>query len=179
VKRVLVDVNVLLDALLPRPPHSEAATKIWAAAELGKVAGHVPAQGVTALFYLFLRAKGPASACRAVADLLAVFGVAAVDRAVLHRALALGWPDFEDAVCAASAEAAGCDLIVTRDPSGFAGSPVPTVDAATALALFDRGRSPDEVAEPPRTPYAVGRRTKRTRGRGTASSETFNRRISY
>jgi hypothetical protein len=54
------------------------------------------------------------------------------------RALGLGWPDFEDAVCAAAAEASGCQAIVTRDPDGFPDSPVPVVDAAGALSWILR-----------------------------------------
>lgn len=50
--------------------------------------------------------------------LVGVFGVAAVDDNVVRRALALAWPDFEDAVCAAAAEASACDAPVTRDPDG-------------------------------------------------------------
>lgn len=168
-RRILVDVNVVLDALLRRPPHADAAIKIWTAAESGEVSGHVPAHGVSTLFYLFLRARGPAAARRAVADLLAVFKVAAVDQAVLLRALALAWSDFEDAVCAASAEAAGCDLIVTRDPSGFRNSPVPTVDPATALALLDRRGGPGRVSERGRPGYAARLAATHRRGRGRAT----------
>ncbi len=164
-KRILVDVNVALDALLPRPPHKDAAAKIWTAVELGRVIGQVPAHGVTTLFYLFQRAKGAASARRAVADLLAVFSVATVDQAVVQRALALAWPDFEDAVCAATAEAERCDLIVTRDPSGFIGSQVPALDPATALAFLDREGGPGRLAERPRVPYEARRRAMPLRGR--------------
>ena len=42
--------------------------------------------------------------------------MAAVGEDVMRHALVLAWPDFEDAVCAAAAEAGGCDAIVTRDP---------------------------------------------------------------
>ena len=153
--RLLVDVNVVLDALLVRPPHSDAATKLWTAVEEKRAEGLVPAHGVTTLYYLLGRAKGAASAGRAIGDLLAVFKVASVDQTVLQRALTLAWPDFEDAVCAAAAEAAGCDLIVTRDPAGFKGSPVPTVNAATAWALLDRGRGPGRVAERARPAYVT------------------------
>ena len=63
-----------------------------------------------------------------VGDLLTVFRVAPVDDAVIGRALTLGWRDFEDAVCAAAADAAGCNAIVTRDPRGFADSPVEVME---------------------------------------------------
>jgi predicted nucleic acid-binding protein len=146
-KRPLVDVNVILDALLDRPPHGQAAAKIWKAAEEKRVAALAPAHGVTTLFYLVKQGKGAAAAREAMDGVLSVFGVAPVDEAVLRRALSLGWSDFEDAVCAAAAEAAGCDLIVTRDPRGFRGSPMPVVDAATAVSLLEGGPGPEGVAE--------------------------------
>ena len=123
----LVDLNIVLDALLDRAPQGEAAARLWAAAERKRVGALVPAHGVTTLFYLVRQAKGAAAARRAVEAVLSAFGVAPADEAVLRRALSLGWADFEDAVCAAAAEASGCDLIVTRDPGGFRGSPVPAV----------------------------------------------------
>jgi hypothetical protein len=52
----------------------------------------------------------------------------------VRRALALAWPDFEDAVCAAAAEASGCDALVTRDPDGYANAPFPVIDPAAALS---------------------------------------------
>lgn len=57
-----------------------------------------------------------------------------MDSAVIRTALSLCWPDFEDAVCAAAAQACGCDAIVSRDPAGFPDSPVPVLDPETALA---------------------------------------------
>ncbi len=143
----LLDVNVVLDALLGRAPYGAAAAGLWAAAEEKRVRARVPAHGVTTLYYLVRQAKGAPVAHRAVGTVLAVFGVAPVDESVLLRAVSLGWTDFEDAVCAAAAEAAGCDLIVTRDPRGFRGSPVPVVDAATALSLLKEGEEPEGVSE--------------------------------
>ena len=143
----LVDLNIVLDALLDRPPQGEAAARLWAAAERKRVGALVPAHGVTTLFYLVRQAKGAAAARRAVEAVLSAFGGAPADEAVLRRALSLGWADFEDAVCAAAAEAAGCDLIVTRDPGGFRGSPVAVVDAATALSLLEEADGPEGVSE--------------------------------
>ena len=47
--------------------------------------------------------------------MLRVFNVAAVDAAVIHDALSLAEPDFEDAATSSAANFAGCDAIVTRD----------------------------------------------------------------
>lgn len=73
---------------------------------------------VTMLHDLGSRSRGRAFADECLVGVLGVFGVAPVDEAVVRRALAMGWPDFEDAVCCAAGEAAGCHAIATRDPGG-------------------------------------------------------------
>ena len=161
-KRLLLDVNVVLDFVLARAPFSAAAAALWGQAEAGRVEIVLPAHGVTTVYYLAARERGNALAARVIEDLLVVPAVAAVDGPVLRRALALGWPDFEDAVCAAAAELARCDLLVTRDPRGYRHSPVPAVDAPTALSLIDGGSDPGEVRE--RGAATYGKRS-RTRGR--------------
>jgi predicted nucleic acid-binding protein len=134
VRQVLIDLNVILDVVLDRQPHAEIAARLWAALESGRAKGYLPAHGFTTVYDLVERAQGAAFARRAIGVLLAAFGVAPVTEAVLRRAVALAWPDLEDAVCAAAAEAAGCDVIASRDPSGFPNSPVRVSDPATILA---------------------------------------------
>lgn len=151
-KRLLFDVNVVLDFFLDRPPFADAAGALWAAAERKEIEILVPAHGVTTIFYLAARQRGASFARRVVSDLLALPSVAGVDGAILRRALLLGQPDFEDAVCAAAAEAAQCDVLVTRDPKGYPNSPVLVADPPTALSLLD-GRSPRGVAERPPAAY--------------------------
>ncbi len=94
----------------------------------------VPAHGVTTIFYLLEKARGAGFAREGIERLISVFAVAQVDDNVVRRALALAWPDFEDAVCAAAAEASGCDALVTRDPDGYPDAPFPVIDPATALS---------------------------------------------
>lgn len=139
-KRLLLDVNVLLDVLLDRDPWAESASALWAAVESGKARGFIPAHGVTTIHYLMRKARGGPFADRGVSDLLSVFGVARVDSAVLKAALALRFADFEDAVCAAAGGAARCDLLVTRDPAGFRGSPVEVASPGEALVRLTRRR---------------------------------------
>jgi len=145
--RGLLDINVILDLVLDRHPHSEAAAKLWNAAERKEFEAVVPAHGVTTIFYVVARARSAAHARRVMNDLVSVPSIATVDGTILRRALAFGWPDFEDAVCAAAAEAASCDLLVTRDADGFKHSPVLVVDPVTALSLIRGGKGPDRVAE--------------------------------
>ena len=139
-KRLLLDVNVLLDVLLDRDPWAESASALWAAVESGKARGFIPAHDVTTIHTLMRKARGGAFADRGVSDLLSVFGVARVDAAVLKAALSLRFADFEDAVCAAAGAAARCNLLVTRDPAGFRGSPVEVASPGEALVRLARRR---------------------------------------
>ena len=133
-KLLLLDLNVILDVILDRAPGAEAAAALWAALESGHGRGLIPAHGVTTIFSLLEKARGAAFARDGVERLLGVFGVAPVNDMVVRRALVFGWPDFEDAVCAAAAEASGCEALVTRDPDGYPSPPLPVIDPAAALA---------------------------------------------
>jgi predicted nucleic acid-binding protein len=139
VKQVLLDLNVVLDVILDRQPHAEAAARLWAVLETGPGKGYISAHGMTTVYCVIEKAKGAAFARQAISALLSAFGVAPVNEAILRRAVALGWPDLEDGVCAAAAEALGCDVIASRDPSGFPDSPVRVSDPATVLAWLLAG----------------------------------------
>jgi predicted nucleic acid-binding protein len=137
VKRFLLDVNVVLDVLLDREPHAAAACALWGALEIRGKSGVVAAHGVTTVHYLLARKLGRVKAGWAIERLLSIFAVAPVDAAVLRAAMALDWPDFEDAVTASAGAAARCQAIVTRDARGFREPPLPAVDAAAALAWLE------------------------------------------
>lgn len=138
--RVLVDLNLVLDVLLDREPHAEAAAALWASFETGEAEGLLAAHSVTTLHYLAARSRGRAFADERLSDVLAVFGVAPVDDAVVRRAMAMAWSDFEDAVCSAAGEAAKCHLLATRDANGFKRSTLPVMTATEALTVVRSSR---------------------------------------
>ena len=119
-KRLLLDVNLILDVLLDRKPHADDAAEVWAAVETGRATGYLSAHAVTTIHYLNSKAVGPRMAAATTEALLSVFDVAVVDEAVLRSAAALRWRDFEDAVTASAAIRSRCDAIVTRNPKDFA-----------------------------------------------------------
>jgi predicted nucleic acid-binding protein len=135
-KRVLFDINVVLDVLLDRKPYVEASAAAWAAVENGVSEGLLAAHAVTTIHYLVRKELGAARAKQTVSTILRVFGVAVVDGGVIQESLQSSLSDFEDAVTAAAARLAGCDFIVTRDPKGFRGSPVRPVTPEGAIPLF-------------------------------------------
>jgi predicted nucleic acid-binding protein len=134
-RKVLFDLNVVLDVLLDRRPYVEASAAAWAAVETGISGGLLAAHAVTGIHYLVRKERGAVKARRIISAILRVFSVAAVDGAVVQEALQLSFCDFEDAVTAAAARCAGCECIVTRDPKRFRGSPVRslTPEAVTPL----------------------------------------------
>ncbi len=137
-KRILFDINVILDVLLDRQPHVTASAAAWAVVEAGILEGMLAAHAVTTIHYLVRKEKGTVKAARIVSAILNVFGVATVDSAVIQEALRLPFSDFEDAVTATAARLAGCEYIVTRDPKGFRGSPVRCLTPESATPLLRR-----------------------------------------
>jgi predicted nucleic acid-binding protein len=134
--RALLDANVVIDFIKRREPWYTEAAAFWQAAKDGSVEGFVAAISVTNIFYIIRRSNGLEDARRTVGQCLASFGICPVDRAILEAADLLLGKDYEDNVQIACATATGCDVIVTRDTTGFRDSPVPALAPADALARF-------------------------------------------
>ena len=134
--KLLLDVNVLLDVLANREPFADDAALILSAIERGRPSGFVAAHTVTTLFFLLNRAVGGRKARKAVADLLKLLQVVAVDHDRLLQALAMNWNDFEDAVQASCAAKAEVDYLVTRDETGFRGAGVEVISPAELVAVL-------------------------------------------
>lgn len=122
--RVLLDTNVILDRLLQRQPWFDQATDLWQARSSGLLVAYLAASTLTDIFYIARRVVGNEQALAGVDACLREFGIVAVTREVLVAARALSGPDFEDDVQVACAQAGTLQLIVTRDPAGFAQAPI-------------------------------------------------------
>lgn len=138
--RLLLDTNILLDVLLARSPHADAAVRILTAVEAEVVTGVIGATSVTTVFYLATKAVGVRRAKGHVRTILSLFEIAPVTEAVLARALELGFADFEDAVLHEAARAARCTGIVTRDAQGFRRAELPVYSPTELLAVLHAQR---------------------------------------
>ena len=136
---VLIDLNIVLDVILQRQPWVAEATVIWDANRQGRIKGHLVATSLTNLFYITRRILGRDEARRAVRTCIQGFAILAVDGPLLRQADALPGTDFEDNLQLAAAVASRLDAIVTRDPSGFAGSPVTVLTPADLVARLAQG----------------------------------------
>ncbi len=137
-KRILLDLNVVLDVLLSRSPWQVEARAIWNANREGRIAAAVSAITLPTVFYVVRKQADLGRAHLAVMNCLQSLTIIGVDRSVLEMAANLSGSDFEDNVQIACASVAALDAVVTRDPKGFTESPVPTLSPAEFLAQLPK-----------------------------------------
>ena len=118
--KVLVDTNVVLDVLLDRRPHSTDSANIFRLVEEGRLQGLLCATTITTIDYLLLQSVSRGDARRYLTQLIRLFDIAPVNRAVIEGAMKSRIDDFEDAVLEQAAALSGADLIVTRNTKDFA-----------------------------------------------------------
>jgi predicted nucleic acid-binding protein len=141
-KKVLQDLSVTLDLLLNRPPWAADASVIWNAHVNGQLQLFLAAFPLPTLFYIVRRQADLATAHDAVQVCLATLEIAPVDRTTLENARTLPGSDFEDNLQIACAIQIGADAIVTRDPKGFGGSPIPLLSPADLRAQISGAGTP-------------------------------------
>jgi predicted nucleic acid-binding protein len=113
--KVLVDNNVVLDAIVSREPFREAAESLILKVGTNELNGCITASSTTDIFYILKKMSGTAKAKQSLFWLFSTFDILAVDEMLCRQALALPLNDFEDALLVACALRAGVDAIISRD----------------------------------------------------------------
>jgi predicted nucleic acid-binding protein len=117
--KILLDTNVALDVLLKRKPFYKAGIKVLGLSK-GGIEIFVSASAITDIYYITRKHLGnKKAAMNLLKNLLLCVDTAVVSGAEIHRAIALDWDDFEDAVQYASGESLTVNYIVTRNPTHF------------------------------------------------------------
>ena len=125
--KALFDINVVLDIIGRREPFLEPAEKAYLHASETGGKPFLPAHAYATLFYLLGTAATRKKRQAAMDWIFDSFSVAASGPKELAAARSYAMPDFEDAMVAAAAVSAGCEVIVTRNASHFADSPIPAL----------------------------------------------------
>lgn len=139
ISRVLIDINVVIDVLLDRPPGAQAAAVLLSLCERKEIDGLICAASVSALLYILEKALGPAAAKAAVKDLLRILRIATTDEATITSALDADWRDTEDAIVHESAKLAEATHIVTRNIKDFGKAELTVCAPETLLTLLSLG----------------------------------------
>ena len=134
---VLLDTNIIMDALQERQPFDIPAKEILRRGQDGALTCLFTANAVTDIFYLYSRARDVQSAKAALKFLLTQYGVLPVAGEDCTQALSFPIDDFEDALGIACAEKAGIDYIVTRDEDFLqSASPIKIISPSELLDLI-------------------------------------------
>ena len=132
--RLLIDLNILLDVIQRREPFYEASAAVLSKVLRQEAAGYLPGHSLTTLYYFVKKYAGRERADEVVDWMLATLEVIPEGKPLLRFARTLAFSDFEDAVVASAAAAAGCDRIVTRNVADFTRSPIRAVTPDEPLA---------------------------------------------
>lgn len=133
--RLLVDTNVLLDAVDPSRPDCAAARGVLDRCNGWGEFGMACALSLKNVYYITGRMYGEAKARELVRNLMDLLVIAPVDAEVCSMAFESNEPDFEDGIIRACAELNGADFIITRDAAAFANSKIRSVSATEYLQI--------------------------------------------
>jgi hypothetical protein len=135
--RLLIDIDVALDVILERDPWATEGALLFSAIQEGLAEGYLAGHTIPTIHYIVRenrRNRDVADA--AVGKLLRIFRVVAAENDQLHEALALRFPDFEDAVQVGCATKVKADWIVTRNLRHFKRSPIRCAPPGAVLAAM-------------------------------------------
>lgn len=135
-KKVLVDINIILDFLNQREDHASAAA-IFNLCTKKIIKGYMCSHEITTLSYFLEKHKYPRNKrIFIITKLLDTFSIISSKEKILRNALNSDISDYEDAVIEESARSENIDLIITRNLKDFRNSKCNISNAAEALFLL-------------------------------------------
>lgn len=135
--KILFDTNILLDVFLEREPFYDASFATLSIAEQDIIEGWICGITVTTIYYLLQKGLSKNSADKHLKNLLKIFHVAPINRAVLEDAIDPKFTDYEDSVLHQAAIHSGIDGIATRNQKDFKHSTLPVYSPQELLNSLD------------------------------------------
>lgn len=118
--KILIDTNVIIDALTSREPWNESAEKIFIMAANNIVDMYITASSATDIYYLVRKHLHNAETARQVmSKLYSLVGILEVKEEDCVDALVSPITDYEDAVVEQVARRSGVECIVTRNQKDY------------------------------------------------------------
>lgn len=135
--KILFDTNILLDVFLEREPFFDGSFATLSIAEQDFIEGWLSGTTVTTLYDLLQKGLAKKAADKHLKNLLKIFHVAPVNRAVLEDAIDEKFTDYEDSVLHQSAIHSGLEGILTRNQKEFKNSVLPVYSPKKLLNSLD------------------------------------------
>ena len=125
---VLVDTNIIIDALANREPYADNAKKILEKCAAREVTGILAAHSITNMFYIFRKNFSQDERRFLLKNLCNIFKISDLNAKKILAALENEkFVDFEDCLQEECAVESMADYIVTRNPADFANSRVKVI----------------------------------------------------
>lgn len=137
--KVLVDTNVILDALMGRKEYYHNADKIIKLCADKKVIGVLAAHTIPNLFYILRKTMDIDTRRQVILDLCNIFDIDQIDKGKLLSAVQnRNFDDFEDCLQMECAVSCHADMIITRNVKDFTSSLISAVSPEDFLKEWEK-----------------------------------------
>lgn len=136
--KVLIDTNVIIDALTSREPWNESAETIFIMAANHMMDMYITASSATDIYYLVRKYLHSADQAKQVMEkLYSLVGILTVSGAECIDALASPVSDYEDAVVERVSVKADMDYIITRNVKDYQQGMMKTISPDDFIVLMN------------------------------------------
>jgi predicted nucleic acid-binding protein len=113
---LFIDTDVIIDFLIDRKPYSREAAIIFTLIEQKKLKGYASSLTFSNLYYVLRKFESQTKVISKLDSISTILIILKVDEHTIKKALASGFPDFEDSIQYYSAiENRKIDVIITRN----------------------------------------------------------------
>lgn len=112
--RILLDTNIVMDALAQREPFNKEAEQIFLYCEDESISGYLSGNSMTDIYYLLRKHYSENIVREHMRNLMKLFTILSIGEMECNLAMDSPITDFEDALQATCAERSGIDDIITR-----------------------------------------------------------------
>ena len=113
---LFIDTDVIIDFLIDRKPYSREAAIIFTLIEQKKLKGYASSLTFSNLYYVLRKFESHTKVISKLDSITTILTILKVDEHIIKKALASGFPDFEDSIQYFSAiENRKIDVIITRN----------------------------------------------------------------
>ena len=122
--KIFVDANVVIDYLVDRAPFADDAEAVIEVCVGEGNEGAITGLSACNAVYIIGRSIGRRKAELLVKEVTSLIGLLPINPDDIKTNLGADHPDFEDSLQITAARSWGADVIITRDKTGFANSPI-------------------------------------------------------
>jgi predicted nucleic acid-binding protein len=136
--KVLLDTNVVLDAIVNREPFYHDAQNVIDLILDNKLEGYITANSVTDIYYIAKKHLNKNDLRNTMRSLFTIFAIIDVFGTDCHKALDFPLDDYEDALLVVCGDRTKIDHIITRDKEFLKNTKpsIPAISPSDFLRLF-------------------------------------------